>query len=252
MKTFLSFTTSGMMPILRETVPTHLKLDGGSRVVLAFGKNDHFSKGSIEAIGKGNGGELYTRPTEFNRGGSLNGWECVIGILETVIEVCEKFSTPGLFKVDSDTLVRATGWAPEATSMAGFNIGRRMKIQGACYWIRKDAAQAALSHMKGRWRQAVKIGEDDAISSEIFYLQGYGLAPALSLDAQMTGSYRSWAWENPDVPDLERYKRAQVIHFGKEKSKSPAQIGFAIKRFQITNTYETTEIHTGQSNTDLP
>lgn len=99
-------------------------------------------------------GVEYTRTT-FDRGGNLNGLECVDAM--AAIYAALGWYYDWIIKADSDAIIRDLDWVlafdPTATSMVGSSHKGQKHIHGSCYAVSADGAQAmqrALSEPKNR------------------------------------------------------------------------------------------------------
>lgn len=124
-------------------------------------------------------GVEYTRTT-FNRGGNLNGLECVEAM--AAIYAALGMYYDWIIKADSDAMIRDLEWVlafdPAATSMVGSSYREQKHIHGSCYAVSADGAQAMLQALTNpQHREDItRIRCEDA--SFTFLADACGIPPA--------------------------------------------------------------------------
>ena len=155
------------------------------------------------------GADFYKR-TKWNRRGNLNGWECIYGILESIVEACDEFGEEGGVKIDSDTIITGTSWVDQKAPLCGFAPGFPTTCSGMAYWCRKEAAQAVLKMMNKEWlSRSNTLPEDETISHEIMYIYGQKVIAYPWGEQKKAGGY---VWSGEIEP--ERYSKTEVLSFG--------------------------------------
>jgi hypothetical protein len=214
--TAVCFAHAPTPPALKVNIPALYEIKGRNEIDRVVIANDgpkpitpprlaHL-KESVEREGK----EIHTLTTKFNRRGNLVGWECVIGMLEVMKGVCERFGVPGVLKWDADTLVTDLEWLDaENHQFAGFCPGQLLHCAGLCYYIGYDAIVLILESMMTRYRWRCNDGEDRMISAEIFGR----LAPQhYDIIDWEAGFASAWQWGLGETN--EKAVSASVVTFG--------------------------------------
>lgn len=199
---WFSFGPDG--PALIESVASFREVVGDEARVVVF--DDATAPLSPECL-KEVDPDLY-RCTDFPRGGNLRGWPCVYGLLDCLIEACDRFGATGCLKVDCDTLMLGTDWIEQDAPLCGFMQGRSAYVGGMAYWMRRDAIEEVLRSMRGRWRiENWMVREDETVSAEALWRFG----PKCVLHDWR----KRWAggWQYGRVPEW-RYDECRVITFG--------------------------------------
>lgn len=112
------------------------------------------------------GGPYHVVPTEFNRGGNLNGAECITAMLRHMLDATRSFGATGCFKIDSDTVVRDISWH-EIGDAVGFELVP-YHFSGSCYYLSLEGLTrlvALFEARRGSYAGGFALPEDQTISA---------------------------------------------------------------------------------------
>jgi hypothetical protein len=113
--------------------------------------------------------ELYER-TIWPRGGNLNGWPAVRGILESCDLAATRLGTFGTLKIDCDTLMLSGRWIAPHRALVGWDCGWIRYAAGMCRYLRADVPARLLAGLNRRPLIDHPVAEDMAISAEASFV----------------------------------------------------------------------------------
>lgn len=179
----------------RDVYPDH-------KICIFDDKNKPISQETIEFINP----DHYEK-REFDSCGNLNGWNAIKGILQSQIKVQEMFpSYKGALKIDCDTLLMDDSWIDYDKPICGFDLGTQCLFAGMMRYLRKDAPQAILDELSGRWQwDTMRVPEDVAIGVYCLKIWGQECKSVLWRDGALSYSY---------INDEINKHPAKVITFG--------------------------------------
>lgn len=154
--------------------------------------------------------DCFYRQSSFARRGNLNGFECVIGILEELQGAARRDGTTRVVKLDTDTFIVDPTELLEGT-VAGFESLSYNLFSGTAYAIETGALPALLEHVKSRvgsFFNPNRLPEDQTIASTALRLFG----PNVRVIAW--GEHKLAAYDLTHHVPENAYVRHHVITFG--------------------------------------
>ena len=205
------FSFRGDAPCLRESVEHWREFVGGE--VAIFDEqvkpipDDHLRPFVAE-------GDMVER-TGWPRGGNLNGWDAVLGILDSMERACLRFGATHAFKIDCDTLARLGPWFDPHKPVSGGELGAIPLQSGSCYALRNDAISTlldSLMHPDRELHGGPNVMEDWTIGAECLRL--FPGQVSLAIRGIGPRQFSGWQYAKSELWPPEYYRDIPVVTFG--------------------------------------
>lgn len=152
--------------------------------------------------------------TAWERGGNLNGWDAVLGILDSLERACQRFNLDHVFKIDCDTLCNPAGWWDPQAMMSGCELGTQPLPCGHAYALKRAAISLLIESFTRPGRMLFPclgtVMEDWIIGAEAMRL--FPGQVTLSLRDQARDMV-CWQYGQQELP-AEYFKGRSVVTFG--------------------------------------